>query len=623
MGSDYEYSDDDGEYYDDEEMFDGTQDEDDSGDDVDMDNFGDDFKVAAKGKRKSYEVEYESLSQQAVEKLMQRDVDHICGIFGVDIKKLRGSKADTANLLLRYMGWNKERLIEKYMDNATSVLVAAGVTASEPVSPPAAPVRTHSIPAPNSSTPRRATTRGSKLLSLASGSKSAKSPPSTPNPLQRQLSKKADEAFVCQICFNDAPDLQTLSLSCEHAFCTECWTDYIVSKIRDESEHSIRCMAEGCALVAPDHFIRDVLIPEPGAPVGDPAKEELNSKTWSRLQELFARHFVGCNSSLKYCPYPSCTNTVSCPSAASKSSLTTIVPTVSCGARGIGGSAQDVSQSQHFSLGLQGKEHKFCFGCDIEGDHRPVICGVAKMWLRKCRDDSETANWIKSNTKECSACQSTIEKNGGCNHMTCKKCKHEFCWVCMGPWSEHGTAWYSCNRFDEKTGVDARDAQSKSRASLERYLHYYNRWANHEQSAKLSLDLYAKTEKKMEEMQITSALTWIEVQFMKKAVEEVDKCRMTLKWTYAMAYYLAKGNEKELFEDNQRDLEKAVEDLSELLESPIEADQIPTLRQQVTNKTVYVQKRNEIVLEDTANGFLEDRWRWNVSVPGFDDPEDA
>lgn len=56
----------------------------------------------------------------------------------------------------------------------------------------------------------------------------------------------------------------------------------------------------------------------------------------------------------------------------------------------------------------------------------------------------------------------------------------------------------------------------------------------------------------MEEMQITSELTWIEVQFMKKAVEEVEKCRMTLKWTYAMAYYLCKGNEKELFEDNQR-----------------------------------------------------------------------
>jgi len=277
--------------------------------------------------------------------------------------------------------------------------------------------------------------------------------------------------------------------------------------------------------------------------------------------------------------------------------LATVVPTVSCGASAT---------------------HKFCFGCAIDGDHRPVICNVAKMWLKKCRDDSETANWIKSNTKECSKCQSTIEKNGGCNHMTCKKCKHESCWVCMGPWVEHGTAWYSCNRYDEKDGVDARDAQSKSRASLERYLHYYNRWSNHEQSAKLSLELYSKTEKKMEEMQITSDLTWIEVQFMKKAVDEVEKCRMTLKWTYAMAYYLDKGNEKELFEDNQRDLEKAVEDLSELLESPIEAENIPTVRQRVTDKTVYVQKRNEIVLEDTANGFLEGRWKWNCSVDGFD-----
>ncbi|KAF4621447.1 hypothetical protein D9613_000058 [Agrocybe pediades] len=606
MGSDYDLSDD-GEYYD-EEMFDGTQD-DDSEDDIEMENFGDDFKIPSKGKKKSYEVDYESLSQQDVESLMQKDVDYICGIFGVDV--------DTASLLLRHMKWNKEKLTEQYMDNLTAVMVAAGASASEETTP-SSPIRTHSASSPTGTTTRRPSTRAASKLF---GSKPAKPTPS--RPIQRQPSKKPDEPFVCQICFNDAPDMQTLALDCEHTFCTECWTDYVVSKIRDESEHSIRCMAENCALVCPDSFLRGLLVPEPGAPVGDKEKEEQNLKAWSRLQELFVRYFVACNANLKFCPYPSCTNTVSCPSAASKSSLTTIVPTVSCGARGIGGESQEMSQSQQLGLSIKGKEHKFCFGCPIEGDHRPVICNVAKMWLKKCRDDSETANWIKSNTKECTNCQSTIEKNGGCNHMTCKKCKHEFCWVCMGPWSEHGTAWYSCNRYDEKTGVEARDAQSRSRASLERYLHYYNRWANHEQSAKLSLDLYAKTEKKMEEMQITSDLTWIEVQFMKKAVEEVDKCRMTLKWTYAMAYYLAKGNEKDLFEDNQRDLEKAVEDLSELLESPIEADNIPTLRQQVTNKTVYVQKRNEIVLEDTANGFMEGRWRWNVAVDGFDAPDEV
>lgn len=28
-----------------------------------------------------------------------------------------------------------------------------------------------------------------------------------------------------------------------------------------------------------------------------------------------------------------------------------------------------------------------------------------------------------------------IEKNGGCNHMSCKSCTWEFCWVCLGSWS--------------------------------------------------------------------------------------------------------------------------------------------------------------------------------------------
>lgn len=87
-----------------------------------------------------------------------------------------------------------------------------------------------------------------------------------------------------------------------------------------------------------------------------------------------------------------------------------------------------------------------------------------------------------------------------------------------------------------------------------------------------------------------------------------------------------------------RDLEKAVEDLSELLEQPIDTETIGVLRQKVTDKTVsssselviarsltkrprrqvYVQKRNEIVLEDSAAGYHEGRWKWNAPVEGFD-----
>ncbi|KAF9557475.1 hypothetical protein CPC08DRAFT_710374 [Agrocybe pediades] len=52
-----------------------------------------------------------------------------------------------------------------------------------------------------------------------------------------------------------------------------------------------------------------------------------------------------------------------------------------------------------------------------------------------------------------------------------------YCWVCTGPWNGHGPAWYSCHRYDKKTGVGARDAQIRSSASLERYLHVRRRSA--------------------------------------------------------------------------------------------------------------------------------------------------
>lgn len=168
----------------------------------------------------------------------------------------------------------------------------------------------------------------------------------------------------------------------------------------------------------------------------------------------------------------------------------------------------------------------------------------------------------------------------------------------MGLWSEHGTSWYNCNRFEEKSGSEARTAQARSRASLERYLHYYNRYANHEQSAKLDKDLYLKTEKKMTSLQSQSDLSWIEVQFLDTASQTLQLCRQTLKWTYAFAYYLARNNITEIFEENQKDLELAVENLSEMFEKPV--PELAKLKGDILDKTAYCNKRRVVLLTDTA-----------------------
>jgi hypothetical protein len=37
--------------------------------------------------------------------------------------------------------------------------------------------------------------------------------------------------------------------------------------------------------------------------------------------------------------------------------------------------------------------------------------------------------WLARNTKPCCGCGAPIQKNGGCNHMICSRCRRHFCWV--------------------------------------------------------------------------------------------------------------------------------------------------------------------------------------------------
>lgn len=87
----------------------------------------------------------------------------------------------------------------------------------------------------------------------------------------------------------------------------------------------------------------------------------------------------------------------------------------------------------------------------------------------------------------------------------------------------------------------------RSRAALQRYLFYCNRYMNHMQSLRFEHKLYAQVKQKMEEMQQHN-MSWIEVQFLKKAVDVLCQCRATLMYTYVFAFYLRKNNQSIIFE---------------------------------------------------------------------------
>lgn len=70
---------------------------------------------------------------------------------------------------------------------------------------------------------------------------------------------------------------------------------------------------------------------------------------------------------------------------------------------------------------------------------------------------------------------------------------------------------------------------------------------NHMQSLRFEHKLYAQVKQKMEEMQQHN-MSWIEVQFLKKAVDVLCQCRSTLMYTYVFAFYLKKNNQSIIFE---------------------------------------------------------------------------
>ena len=66
----------------------------------------------------------------------------------------------------------------------------------------------------------------------------------------------------------------------------------------------------------------------------------------------------------------------------------------------------------------------------------------------------------------------------------------------MGEWKEHGSAtggYYKCNLYEEKkkdkTFNKAETDRENAKSELQRYMWYYERYANHEKSMKFAIKL--------------------------------------------------------------------------------------------------------------------------------------
>ncbi|XP_075937458.1 ankyrin repeat and IBR domain-containing protein 1-like isoform X1 [Anarhichas minor] len=550
------------------------------------------------------DAEYAALDRRELyEGLRPQDLRRLKDMLIVETADMLQAPLFTAEALLRAHDWDREKLLEAWMSNAVECCQRSGVQMPNP--PPSGYNAWDTLPSPR--TPRN--TRSSIT-----------------SPDQISLMPADEESSLCGICMSSISVFEEpVDVSCGHEFCRACWEGFLNLKIQEGEAHNIFCPAFDCYQLVPVEVIESVV-----------------SREMDRRYLLFdIKAFVENNPAIRWCPEAGCERAVR---------LSTQGPGTS--------SADPLSFPLLRAPAVDcGKGHLFCWECQGEA-HEPCDCEIWKLWLQKVTEmrpeelagvseayeDAANCLWLLSNSKSCANCKSPIQKNEGCNHMQCAKCKYDFCWICLEEWKKHSSStggYYRCTRYEviqqveeqSKEMTEEAEMKHKSFQELDRFMHYYTRFKNHEHSYQLEQRLLKTAKEKME--QLSRALSGREggppdTTFIEDAVLELLKTRRILKCSYPYGFFLEpKSTKKEIYELMQTDLEMVTEDLAQKVNRPY----LRTPRHKIIRAACLVQQKRQEFLASVARGvapndspeaprrsFAGGTWDWEYL--GFASPEE-
>lgn len=183
----------------------------------------------------------------------------------------------------------------------------------------------------------------------------------------------------------------------------------------------------------------------------------------------------------------------------------------------------------------------------------------------------------------------------------------------MESWKRHSSAtggYFRCNRFeavhraDEKQGMLISEAvlRNEETSELSRFLHYYTRFKNHDNSRQMEEPLLQSATHKMELLasgnkeRDTSA-----VRFVEEGARELLKARRILCGSYVYGYYLEdNGYNRSIFEFMQNELEEATEKLSEMLARPY----LRSPRSTIVQATSLTRRKRQEFIRAVSQGWV-------------------
>ena len=182
----------------------------------------------------------------------------------------------------------------------------------------------------------------------------------------------------CEICYDLLTEVNVRKYRppCKHVICEECLYEYLQEQINEANVIVIKCFHNGCT----KNFTDDYII----------SKLKNRNNLLEKYNKFKLKAEVQNDPNKKFCPEPGC---------------------------------------ESYLLKIKGKKflscqngHQYCF-----------ICLQKWHFGTKCVElvDKEFQLWAKDKViKRCPNCSFYVEKNSGCNHMTCQQCKFQWCWIC-------------------------------------------------------------------------------------------------------------------------------------------------------------------------------------------------
>ncbi|KAL4178831.1 hypothetical protein AMTRI_Chr13g84130 [Amborella trichopoda] len=215
------------------------------------------------------------------------------------------------------------------------------------------------------------------------------------------VARSSSSGFFCGICMDHKTHEETfLNQGCSHRYCNECMEMHIAAKLR-ENFAIIGCPSPRCKQVLDSESCRSFI------------PDRIFERWEGALSEAA---ILGINKS--FCPFMDCSGILEIDE----------------------GILTQIRESE-----CPYCRRLFCANCRV-----PWHSGLDCDEFQRLRGNEEGKNDIIHNEilftklaegnkwKKCPNCKYYVEKQAGCNHLTCR-CKSEFCYLCGSQWNANHT----------------------------------------------------------------------------------------------------------------------------------------------------------------------------------------